>query len=50
MPSDLEDIRWVLLNILWHSLPSENSDRWLREQMVKAGTTQAELKKITGEE
>lgn len=36
--------RWILLNILWHSLPPEASDKWITKQMEKAGATPEEIK------
>ena len=43
---ETQSLRWVMLNLLWHALPSEASDRWLKQQLIKAGATQAEVDRI----
>jgi hypothetical protein len=45
---DMQALRWVLLNILWHSLPADAPDEWQVRQLSTAGASDEEIKRIVG--
>jgi hypothetical protein len=45
---EIHELRWILLNMLWHSFPVEASDNWIKKQIMKAGATEAEVAKLSG--
>lgn len=45
---EIHELRWILLNQLWHSLPSEMDDDLIVKQMMKAGASKEEVEKLSG--
>lgn len=44
---EIHELRWIMLNLLWHSFPSTTPAGLAEERMLRAGATREEVRKLT---